>query len=96
MDQEQARELSGKEVRELRRLLHDLSSVFTGILVSGGLLNMALAGDKRQRYSGEICEGAERGAAMVRQARATLTAPEQRLEPMRRKAASATELEAQQ
>jgi hypothetical protein len=81
-DQSKEQELTEVEIRQLRRMLHDLSSVFTGILVSGGLLNMALEGDKRQRYSEEICEGAERGADMVRHARALLTVPEQRMDEL--------------
>jgi hypothetical protein len=84
VEQECIRGLSDVEVRELRQVLHDLSSVFTGILVSGGLMNMALAGDKRERYATEICEGAERGAALVRRARSVLTAPEQRIENVAR------------
>jgi hypothetical protein len=79
VDQDGLKEITEVEIKQLRRVLHDLSSVFTGILVSGGLLNMALEGDKRQRYSSEICEGAERGAAMIRQAREVLTAPEKRM-----------------
>ena len=86
MESEDIGGLSEVEVRELRQILHDLSSVFTGVLVSGGLMNMALAGDKRERYATEICEGAERGAALVRRARAVLTAPEQRIENIARPA----------
>lgn len=64
---------------QLRRILHDLSNLLTGILVTGGLLQLALQGDRRQHYAVEICEGSERGAALVREARALLTSPEDRL-----------------
>jgi hypothetical protein len=71
--------IDAETVKQLRAYLHDLSSVFTGVLVSGGLLKMALEGDQRQRYSKDICEGAERGADVIRKARQLLTAPEERL-----------------
>lgn len=72
--------LSDVTAKELRRLMHDMSSVFTGILVSGGLLNLAVTEGKQKRYSANICEEAERGAALLRQARALLTAPEERMD----------------
>ncbi len=71
--------LSETEVRHLRHLLHELANLFTGFLVTGGLLHHALSGDPRQRYSNDLCEGGERGAALVREARDVVTAPEQRL-----------------
>ncbi len=72
-------ELGEEEVRNLRHLLHEMANVFTGILVTGGLLHQALEGDLRQRYTGELCTGGERGAALVRQAREVLLAPSERM-----------------
>jgi signal transduction histidine kinase len=57
---------------QLRHILHELSNLLTGILVTGGLLQLALKGDRRQRYAVELCEGSERGAMLVREARTLL------------------------
>src|SRR5512147_2263756 len=51
-----------KSTDQLRHILHDLSNLLTGIMVTGGLLQLALQGDRRQHYAAEICEGSERGA----------------------------------
>jgi hypothetical protein len=72
-------ELGEDEVRHLRHLLHEMANVFTGILVTGGLLHHALEGDLRQRYTGEICTGGDRGATLVREARDVLLAPSERM-----------------
>jgi hypothetical protein len=72
-------ELGEDEVKLLRHLLHEMANVFTGILVTGGLLHQALKGDLRQRYTGEVCAGGERGADLVRQARQVLLAPSERM-----------------
>ncbi len=61
---------------QLQRILHDLSNLLTGIMVTGGLLQLSLQGDRRQHYVTEICEGSERGAVLVREARTMLTNPE--------------------
>jgi signal transduction histidine kinase len=63
---------------ELRKLMHELSNVTTGILISSGLLAQLLAGDTRRRYCEQINEAGERTAALVRQARALLY-PEEHL-----------------
>ncbi len=73
-------ELGEDEVKHLRHLLHEMANVFTGILVTGGLLHQALKGDLRQRYTGEICIGGERGAVLVREARQVLLAPSERMQ----------------
>ncbi len=57
---------------ELRKLMHELSSITTGILISSGLLAQLHAGDKHRRYCEQINEAGERTAALVRQARALL------------------------
>ena len=72
-------ELGEDEVRHLRHLLHEMANVFTGILMTGGLLHQALEGDLRQRYTGEICTGGDRGAVLVREARQVLLAPSERM-----------------
>jgi hypothetical protein len=72
-------ELGEDEVKLLRHLLHEMANVFTGILVTGGLLHQALKGDLRQRYTGEVCAGGERGADLVRQARQVLLATSERM-----------------
>jgi hypothetical protein len=64
--------LEEEDIGKLRHLLHELANVFTGLLVSGGLLHRALEDDLRQRYSAEICAGGERGAALVRASREVL------------------------
>jgi signal transduction histidine kinase len=62
---------------ELRKLVHELSNVTTGILISSGLLTKLLAGDQRCRYSEQINQAGERTATLVRQARALLHPEEQ-------------------
>lgn len=64
---------------QLQRMLHDLSNLLTGILVTAGLLQLALQGDRRQHYAVEICAGGERGAILVREARDLITDPKDRL-----------------
>jgi signal transduction histidine kinase len=61
---------------ELRKLMHELSNVTTGMLISAGLLTRLLAGDERSRYCERINEAGERTAVLIRQARALLH-PEQ-------------------
>lgn len=78
-DKYTAIQLDSEAVKRLRHLLHELANVFTGVLVTGGLLHHALDGDLRQRYTGEICTGGERGAALVREARTVLLHPSERL-----------------
>lgn len=68
----------GENMR-LRHILHELSNLLTGVLVSGGLLRLALRGDRREQYAVELCEIGERGAALVREGRLLLTPPEERL-----------------
>lgn len=56
----------------MREILHDLSNVITGISVTGGLLQSALQGDRRQHYAVDICVGTDRGAELVRKGRSLL------------------------
>jgi signal transduction histidine kinase len=65
--------LSRKRDLELRRIVHELSNVTTGVLISAGLLSELLQqDDPRHRYSEEIREAGERSAALLREARALL------------------------
>jgi signal transduction histidine kinase len=68
------------EREKLRFILHELSNLLTGMLVSGGLLRQAMKNDPRSHYADEVCEAGDRGAALVREARNLLTAPEERLQ----------------
>jgi nitrogen-specific signal transduction histidine kinase len=72
-------QLGVEEVRHLRHVLHELANVLTGMMVTGGLLHQALKGDLRQRYTGEICTGGDRGAELVREAREVLMGSEESL-----------------
>jgi hypothetical protein len=72
-------QLGEDEVKRLRHLLHEMANVFTGILMTGGLLHQALNGDLRQRYTAEICTGGDRGAVLVREAREVLLSPSERM-----------------
>lgn len=68
------------EQEKLRSILHDLSNVMTGVLMSGGLLRLALRGDGREHHAMDVCDDGERGAALVREARGLVTPPAERLE----------------
>lgn len=68
------------EQEKLSSILHDLSNVMTGVLMSGGLLRLALRGDGREHHAEDVCESGERGAVLVREARGLVTPPSQRLE----------------
>ncbi len=65
------------EREELRHIMHELSNLLTGMLVTGGLLRLALQGDRRERYAADVCEGGERGAVLVREARSLLASPDE-------------------
>ena len=75
--------MEDSEREKLRCILHELSNLLTGMLVSGGLLRQAMKDDPRSHYAGDVCEGGERGAVLVREARDLLTAPEERLHEAR-------------
>ena len=50
-------ELNEGRCSELRKLVHELSNVTTGMLISSGLLRQSLAGDERGRYCEQINRG---------------------------------------
>jgi hypothetical protein len=74
-------QLGVEDVKRIRHVLHELANVFTGMMVTGGLLHQALKGDLRQRYTGEICTGGDRGAELVREAREVLMKSEESARP---------------
>ncbi len=59
--------LDGESVRTMRRRLHELANVFTGVMIACGLLSEYLEGGSLQSYVGDICQGSERGSALVRE-----------------------------
>ena len=58
----------------MRHRLHELANVFTGVMIAGGLLSQYLEGGSLQHYAADICEGSERGCALVREIRSQLLA----------------------
>lgn len=67
------------ERERLRHILHELSNLLTGVLVTGGLLREGLRGERLERYAADVCNGGERGAVLLREARALVMVPEDRL-----------------
>ena len=72
--------MTEREQDRLRSILHELSNVITGVLMSGGLLRLALRGDDREHHAMDVCDGGERGAALVREARGLVTPSAERIE----------------
>jgi hypothetical protein len=66
--------LDGSQVMAMRRQLHELANVLTGVMISGGLLAQYLEGQALARYAAGVCEGCERGCTMVRELRSQLLA----------------------
>jgi hypothetical protein len=66
--------LDGNELRAMRCRLHELANVFTGTMISGGLLSQYLEGGSLQQYATDICECSERGSVLVRELRGQLLA----------------------
>jgi hypothetical protein len=66
--------LDSSGVRDMRRRLHELANVFTGVMLSSGLLGQYLEGGSLQHYATDITEGGERGSALVRELRSQLLA----------------------
>lgn len=64
--------LDGDGVRLMRRRLHELANAFTGVMIAGGLLSQYLEGGSLAHYASDICEGSERGCALVREIRSQL------------------------
>jgi hypothetical protein len=66
--------LDDLQVEAMRRQLHELANVLTGVMISGGLLAQYLEGKALARYASGVCEGCERGCNMVRELRGQLLA----------------------
>lgn len=66
--------LDGAEVSAMRKRLHDLANVFTGIMIAGGLMAQYLEDSSLRSYADDICEGSERGCILVREIRSQLLA----------------------
>jgi hypothetical protein len=66
--------LGGDAVRSMRHRLHELANAFTGVMIAGGLLSQYLEGGRLAHYASDICEGSERGCALVREIRSQLLA----------------------
>lgn len=62
------------EVQAMRHRLHELANVFTGVVIAAGLLTHYLEGGSLRQYAADICEGSERGCALVRELRSQLLA----------------------
>jgi hypothetical protein len=56
----------------MRQYLHDLANVFTGLMISGGLLSQHLEGGSLHHHASNICEGCERGRTLVQEIRSHL------------------------
>jgi hypothetical protein len=61
-------------VHAMRRCLHELANVFTGLMIAGGLLAQRPELESLQRYVTDLCDGSERGSALVRELRSQLLA----------------------
>jgi hypothetical protein len=66
--------LDGDGVRAMRHRLHELANAFTGVMIAGGLLSQFLEGGPLEHYALNVCEGSERGCALVRELRSQLLA----------------------
>jgi hypothetical protein len=66
--------LDSSEVQMMRQRLHELANVFTGVVIAAGLLSQYLQGESLRQYAADICEGSERGCALVRELRSQLLA----------------------
>jgi hypothetical protein len=66
--------LDSSEVQTMRHRLHELANVFTGVVIGAGLLSQYLERESLRQYATDICEGSERGCALVRELRSQLLA----------------------
>jgi hypothetical protein len=66
--------LESSEVRAMRHRLHELANVFTGVMIAGGLLSQCMKDGPLRNYVTDVCDGSERGAALVREIRSQLLA----------------------
>jgi len=59
-------------VAEMRSMLHELANVFTGILITSGLLAEKLKGNDEAKFAQSLSDLGERGSGLVHDARALL------------------------
>jgi hypothetical protein len=77
--------VDGTQVLAMRRSIHELANVLTGVMISGGLLAQYLhpirpepvshgshQGTALWHYADGVCEGCERGCALLRELRSQL------------------------
>jgi glutamine synthetase type III len=63
------------EILRVRRMLHELSNVLTGVLITAGLLkNFVPLSGNGGRYAGDLELSAERAAGLVSEVRASIHA----------------------
>jgi len=58
----------------MRHCLHELANVFTGLMIASGLLLQRPEMESLQHHLANLCEGSERGSALVRELRSQLLA----------------------
>ncbi len=56
----------------MRRQLHELANVFTGVMIAAGLLSQAADREAIRQYAANICEDSARGCVLVRELRMQL------------------------
>jgi hypothetical protein len=61
-----------ERVAEMRSMFHELANVFTGILITSGLLAEKLAESEDEKFANALLDLGERGSGLVREARALL------------------------
>jgi len=64
--------LPQEQYLRLRKIMHELSNVATGLLISAGLMAQSSPPSELRRYCEQISEAAERGAELVRESRRLL------------------------
>ena len=64
--------LDGAQAAAMRRLMHELANVLTGVMISGGLLSQYVQEHALRQYAAGVCEGCERGCEVLRELRNSL------------------------
>jgi hypothetical protein len=67
-------QLQSEQVKAMRRCLHELANIFTGMMIAGGLLEQYLEGGSLAGYATDLNSGCERGSSVVRELRGHLLA----------------------
>ena len=61
-------------VQAMRHSLHELANVFTGLMIASGLLSQQPEMESLRHHLDNLCDGSERGSALVRELRSQLLA----------------------